>query len=371
MRSQFKLVTFAVALSLFGLVACEQQSANENAENVEKKLEEKEKESPAIPVEVAHVFQGDINATYSNTTSLEAEEEAVVVAKSSEIITEILVEEGDLVTKGQVLARLNTEKLRLELAQAEANLKRLQAELERNKRIYEKKMVSSDVYERLKFDYEAQQAAFELAKLQLQYGTITAPIAGVISERMIKVGNMVKLNEPMFRISDFDPLLAVIHVPETELSKIKSNQPAQIKVDANQQQVFNGRVLRISPIVDSTSGTFKVTVEVTDPNATLRAGMFGRVNVVYANHKDTLLVDKSALLAEEDSPTVFKIVDGKAKKQTIKTGFQNGPLVEVLSGLSIGDQVVIAGQNSLKNASKVSVINEGNTATEVAKLSEK
>ena len=91
-------------------------------------------------------------------------------------------------------------------------------ELERNRRIYKKKMVSSDTFERLKFEYAAQKAAYELAQLNARYATIKAPIDGIVSERLIKVGNMVNVNQAVFKITDFDSLHAIIHVPEKELS---------------------------------------------------------------------------------------------------------------------------------------------------------
>lgn len=329
------------------------------------------KKEVAVPVEVAEVSKGNISAVYSNTTSLEAEEEATVVAKFSEIVTEIYVEEGDYVKKGQVLAQLNTDKLELELKRSEANLRRLKAELERNKRIYDKKMVSSDVYERLKFDYEAQKAAFDLSKLELKYATVTAPIEGVVSQRMVKVGNMVRINDPLFKVTDFDPLHAVLHVPESELQKLKVNQIAWVQVDAQKGTTYTGNIKRISPIVDASSGTFKVTVEVKDPEGKLKPGMFGRVGIVYANHDDTLLVDKNALIADSEVPAVFIVKDGQAIKQTVTTGFENERQVEVINGLVLGDRVVIAGQNSLKNEAKVEILNGSVKQSELASAATK
>ncbi|NVJ60490.1 MAG: efflux RND transporter periplasmic adaptor subunit [Gammaproteobacteria bacterium] len=367
MKGKLGFTEVAIGFAALFLVACSDGGgASSPTESAEKKAE-----VVAVPVEVAQVQRGDISAVYSSTTSLEAEQEAVVVAKSSEIITQILVEEGDKVEKGQVLARLNTQKLELELKRSEANLARLKAELDRNRKIFEKKMVSSDTYERLKFDYQAQKAAYDLAKLELAYGEIKAPIEGVVSERMVKVGNMVQLNQSLFRITDFEPLLAVIHVPENELFKLQKNQLARISIDANKQTLYNGHVLRISPVVDSSSGTFKVTVEVNDPENTLRPGMFGRVGVIYASHKDTLLVHKNALLAEEDKPSVYRIDGDVAVKEQIAIGFENGEFIEVIEGLKLGDKVVTAGQNSLKNLSKVDVLNEPLSQTEYAKLTER
>lgn len=355
------------ALTLFGasalllLAAC-----GGNKQSADGKDGKEAKQEVAVPVEVAEVAKGSISAVYANTTSLEAEDEATVVAKFSEIVTEIYVEEGDYVEKGQVLAQLNTDKLELELKRSEANLRRLKAELERNKRIYEKKMVSSDVYERLKFDYEAQKAAYDLSKLELKYATITAPIEGVVSQRMVKVGNMVRINDPLFKVTDFDPLHAVLHVPESELQKLKVDQAAWVQVDAQKGTLFKGHVKRISPVVDSASGTFKVTVEVKDPEKKLKPGMFGRVGIVYANHEDTLLVDKNALIADSEIPAVFVVKDGQAIKQHVTTGFENERQIEVINGLLLGDRVVVAGQNSLKNESKVEVLNGTASKAEMA-----
>ncbi len=353
--------TLAVVSIALSLLAC---SSKEEA----KTAETEEKEVVAVPVEVTQVERGDISAIYGNTMALEAEEEATVVAKTSEIITEIYVEEGDRVVKGQKLAQLNTDKLRLELKQAQANLGRLKAELERNRRIYEKQMVSSDTYERLKFEYEAQQASFDLATLQLEYATITAPINGVIAKRFIKEGNMVNVRDSLFHISDFEPLLAVIHVPEGELTKLSVNQTALIQMDADPNQQYFGRVKRISPVIDATSGTFKVTVEVNDPTSRLKPGMFGRVGIVYANKKDVLILDKNALIADEDKPTVFLVTDGKAEKTVIHTGYDHQGKIEVTDGLSFGDQVVVAGQNSLKQNTKVEILNQKSTNAEPSQV---
>ncbi len=363
-----KCSTFLMSLLLSTLIVTGCSNAPEESSSAE---QTNEAEEVAVPVEVSEVTIGDISAVYSNTTSLQAEQEAVVVAKTSELISDIFVEEGDVVEKGQVLAQLQTAQQALELKQAEVNLRRLKAEVARNKQIFEKNMISSDVFEKLKYDYESQKAAFDLKKLQLEYATIVAPIDGVISERMIKVGNMVKLNDPLFRITDFDPLHAIIHVPEQELVKLSKGMPAIVGVDARKDKVYQGSILRISPIVDSSSGTFKVTVEVNDPNRQLKPGMFGRVGIVYANHSDTLLMDKNALIAEEQVPSVYVISENKAIKTPIETGFENSQHIEVLSGLSAGDRVVVAGQNSLKQDSLVDILNANSDgSTRLANLSQ-
>ena len=310
----------------------------------------------AIPVEVSLVGTGDIAAYFSGTATLEAEGDASVVAKVGGVVKQILVEEGSYVKAGQVLAKLDDEKLAVQLAQAEANLNKLENDFRRNEELFNKKLVSAEVYQRAKFEYESQKAAFEMTKLDHDYASIRAPISGVVAQRMIKVGNMVLANSPTFRITDFDPLLAVLHVPEREMSKLRVGQPASLTVDAINGTDFTGRIARVSPVVDPTTGTIKVTVEVRDPSRQLKAGMFGRVNIVHDVHTNTLLVPKGAVIAEDAESAVFVVQDSVAYRKLVKTGYVNGANIEVLEGLRAGEKIVTTGQGSLKDSSKVEIV---------------
>ena len=314
------------------------------------------KDVAAIPVEVSQVGTGNIAAYFSGTATLEAEGDASVVAKVGGVVKQILVEEGSYVKVGQVLAKLDDERLAVQLAQAEANLNKLENDFRRNEELFNKKLVSAEVYQRAKFEYDSQKAAFEMTKLDHDYASIRAPISGVVALRMIKVGNMVLPNTPTFRITDFDPLLAVLHVPEREMSKLRVGQPATLTVDAIANADFTGRIARVSPVVDPTTGTIKVTVEVRDPSRQLKAGMFGRVNVVHDVHTNALLVPKGAVMAEDAESAVFVVQDSVAYRKLVKTGYINGANIEILSGLQAGDKIVTTGQGSLKDSSKVEIV---------------
>ena len=314
------------------------------------------KDVAAIPVEVALVGTGNIAAYFSGTATLEAEGDASVVAKVGGVVKQIMVEEGGYVKAGQILAKLDDEKLTVQLAQAEANLNKLENDFRRNEELFNKKLVSAEVYQRAKFEYDSQKAAFDMTKLDHDYASIRAPISGVVAQRMIKVGNMVLPNTPTFRITDFDPLLAVLHVPEREMSKLRVGQPASLTVDAIANADFTGRIARVSPVVDPTTGTIKVTVEVRDPSRQLKAGMFGRVNVVHDVHTNTLLVPKGAVIAEDAESVVFVVQDSVAYRKLVKTGYINGANIEVLEGLNAGEKIVTTGQGSLKDSSKVEIV---------------
>jgi len=315
--------------------------------------DDEKKEEIAVPVETGTVSRGSITAYYPSTTTLESEQDASVVAKVGGIVEKYFVEEGDMVKAGQPLVQLETDRLKLELSRSAANLNKLKNDLKRTQAIYKKNLVSSESFEKLKFEYDSQTAAYELSKLELTFATVTAPIDGVVSKRYVKVGNMVTINEAVYHITDFDPLHAVIYVPEKELYKIRKNQVAQIQVDARSDHLYQGFVKRISPVVDANSGTFKVTIEVSDPEHHLKPGMFGRLQIIHATHKSALLIEKKALLTEDDVAAVFVIRDGRAFKQRITTGFVDDKKIEILSGLNEGDVIVTTGQNSLKNDSLI------------------
>ncbi|MEM9663472.1 MAG: efflux RND transporter periplasmic adaptor subunit [Bacteroidota bacterium] len=301
---------------------------------------------------------GAESAFYSGTAYIEAEAEATVVAKATGIVTGLFVEEGQYVEQGTPLAKLDDERIALEVARAEVALGKLQRDLERNEGLHDKQLISTEEFERIRSDYEAQKAAYDLAALDLAFTTVRAPIGGIISQRMIKRGNMLTANEPAFQITSFSPLRAVMHLPERELGKIRVGQTAALEFDALPLEDFTGRVKLISPVVDPSTGTFRVTVEVRDPSRAVKPGMFGRVHIVYDTRTDIVLVPKEAVMAEDDAANVFVIdEEGRAHRRTVVTGYVDGPRVEIMEGLQAGDQVIVVGQNALRDSTRVEVIN--------------
>lgn len=348
MTAKMSKITLApvLVLSLLALQACG---------NGEAKLTEEEDEIPTIPVEVAKVRQGSVTAFYSTTATLEAEREARVVPRLGGTIVELFVEEGDRVEAGQPLARIDDDRYRLTLAQAEANVRRLEQDFRRSQEMQARNLISAEAFERAKFEYEAQRAQFDLAKLELAHTTIKAPIDGTVSERLIKVGNTVNTAEPAFVVTAMDTLIATLHVPERELSRLAAGQPAHLTVDALAGQKFSGRIQRISPVIDPTTGTFRATVEVSS-DGSLKPGMFGRVNIVYDVRENTLLVPVEAVLAEDARTSLFVVVDGAAQRRDVVVGYRNNGSVEIREGVTEGESVVVTGQASLRDKTKVAVI---------------
>ncbi len=349
----------AVMAAVAFLAACNQkEGAADDSE---------EKSAPAIPVEVATPSRGDIYATHTGTAAIEAFAEALVVAKVAGEIEAIHAEEGDDVEAGDLLARLDGDRLRLDLAQADARLQKLRRDFERNKDLKDRSLISAGDFEKIQYEMEALEATRDLARLELSYTEIRAPIDGVISERLVKTGNTIEVNAPMFRVTSMEPLVAYLHIPEKEYRLIEPGMPVTLDVDALAENDFDATVARVSPVVDPATGTFKITIEVSDPTRRLKPGMFARVNIVSDMHTQALQIPRNAIIEDSGENSVFVVNDETAEKRPVVTGYSNHGRVEILEGLSDGEHVVVVGHNGLRDGSKVNVIgNVSDDASAVA-----
>jgi membrane fusion protein (multidrug efflux system) len=338
-------------------------SACQQGDDVEEEQTDEE-ETPPVPVEVSAPVRGDIFATYTGTAPIEAFAEADVIAKVDGEVRELHVEEGDMVDKNQILATLDGDRLRLELSESQARLRKMQRDFQRNQELQEKGLISEGDFERIQYDLEALQASFNLASLELDYTQIRAPITGVVSERYLKLGNTIKTGDPVFRVTSLDPLVAYMYVPEREFRQITAGQPVRIEIDALPGPPVIATVTRVSPIVDPETGTFKITIELSDADQRIKPGMFGRMSIVYDKHENVLQVPRSAIIETASDTTIFVVEDGVGLRKTIESGFSSDGMVEITSGLTDGENVITVGHVGLKNEASVVVINAPETDAE-------
>ena len=315
----------------------------------------------AVPVEVAKAARHAISASYSGTANLEAPDEAQVVAKTSGVMVQLLAEEGDQVRAGQILARIDGDRVRLEAQRQLATVHKLENNFRRSQELAAQKLVSAEASDQIRYDLQSARASYALAKLELSYTNITAPISGVVAQRMVKPGNLITLNAPVFRIVNTSHLEGVLNAPEREMTRLKTGLPVRMVVDAIPGKVFEGKVDRVSPVMDSGSGTFRVVCAF-DNAPELRPGMFGRIEVVYDQRQDALTVPRIALIEDEGEPAVYLVIGKKAKRVPVKLGYTSGEIAEVRSGLKEGDLVVTAGKVAIRDGTEIQVIDAAGSA---------
>jgi membrane fusion protein (multidrug efflux system) len=310
-----------------------------------------------VPVEVAVPERVDIFATYRATSTITSDADAPVVARVGGEVIELLVEEGDRVVSGQVLARLDGERLRLEMLSAKANMQRARGEYERYVDLAARGLVSEAMFDGLRYDLEELEASYELARLNYEYSAIRAPIEGLVSSREIKLGQSIEVNAVVFRITDTKELLAHLQIPQAEIGKFAAGHSATLSVDSMPDSQFVAEITRISPTIDTRNGTFRATAYIDNHSGELAPGMFARFTIAYEKHGDALVIPKRAVVEEDEQTTVYVVEDGQVARRVIKTGIESQDLVEVLDGLRADDEIVVVGQSGLRDGSKVAASN--------------
>ena len=356
-QSLIFLAAFSLALTACGgKQDAEAEAAGKQGDKQGKEQgKEQDKEAEAVPVEVVSASKQTINASYAGTANLDAPNEAQVVAKSSGVMVQQLAEEGDFVRQGQVMARIDPARAQLEVQRSRATVNKLSNNFQRAQQLLAQKLISTEAHDQIRFDLESARSSLNLAQLELSYTNIVAPISGMVAQRMVKQGNLVTLNMPVYRIVNTQYLEAVMNVPEREMALIKQGMTVRMQVDAIPGQVFTGRVDRISPVMDAGSGTFRVT-SAFDGQQILRAGMFGRFEVLYDSRENVLTVPRTALLEDETDPAVYIVRGNKAVRTALKLGYSNGEFAEVVSGLKPGDRIITAGKVAVRDGAGVTVI---------------
>jgi membrane fusion protein (multidrug efflux system) len=338
------LVLLVMAVGCANGVAEEEQPAG---------TEESAEETEAVLVEVADLDRGPMERVLRATTHLEAERAVAVHAKQAGILLEMLVEEGDLVHAGDVLARLEDDAQRAALATARTELAKAEREFDRLEHLHGQKLISDQAFNDATYEVDRLRILASDAERELSETAVRAPIAGTITQRLVNQGQQVTLNQHLFDIVDFDSLVARVHVPERELPHLGVGQPARLRAAAAGDDDFPGHIDRIAPTIDPQSGTVKVTVAV-DAASTLRPGMYLDVTLVTEVRDDALRVPKAALVYDEEQTFVYRLrPDETVERVLVMPRLEDESWVEAGENLAHGDRIVIAGQTGLKDGAEV------------------
>ena len=268
-----------------------------------------------------------------------------------------MAEEGDKVSADFVLAQLTEEETRIEFKESKISLDHLQTNYRRTEDLYSRKLISQQEFENQKFEFEQAALRFERAELALEYSYVKAPFAGVITARQVQVGSRVGTGTKLYDLIKLDDMIARVYVPGQYLKEIKRGQRAVVTSDFLEGVRLDGWVKRVSPVVDPNSGTFKVTVGIRDRWEELRPGLFVNVEIVTDTHTDAVLIPKEAVVYDGGERFVFVIADSVATRVRLDAGYEDAERVEAMSGVEADSQVIVVGQNGLKDGAKVRAVN--------------
>ncbi|MBE0566524.1 MAG: efflux RND transporter periplasmic adaptor subunit [Krumholzibacteria bacterium] len=314
-----------------------------------------DKETPAVPVELARVDARGIAAYYRAASVLEADRLVELPARTVGRVRTLAVEEGDWVAKGDVLAELENDRERIQLRKAELTLADKERQLERSRQMLAEELISQQEHDDQESAWKLAEAERDLAAIALEETRIRAPFGGQVTERRIVEGQQVNVGDPALTLGDFTPLRVRVHLPEAVARKVEAGQRVLIAPETagpDREAV----VERVSPVVDPATSTVRLTLLV-EEDQDLRVGGFCKVRITTDRRQDALAIPKLALVEEGALRSVFVAAADTVRKVEIRTGLYDESHVEVLEGVFAGDHVVTMGQGGLRTGTRIDVLN--------------
>ena len=303
---------------------------------------------PSVSVTQVSVREVPQEATYTST--IQAYVKNNIAPQTAGRISRILVDIGDFVKKGQVVAEMD----QTQLAQVELQLKNNETEYNRLKELYEVGGLSKSDLDAIEMAYNVSKTQYENLK---ENATLVSPINGVITARNYDAGDMYAMSAPIYTVEQIVPVKLLVGISESDYSKVKKGDSVQITADAIPGKTFYGKVNRIYPTVDPATRTFTVEVKVDNNYKTLRPGMFVRATINFGVNNNVVIPDV-AVVKQQGSGERFVYVlneDNTVTYQKVVLGRRMGAEYEVLEGISNGAKVVTGGQIRLKDGIKVTV----------------
>jgi membrane fusion protein, multidrug efflux system len=309
-----------------------------------------------VVVEVQPVARGTIARQVTVTGTVEPVRSVGVNSQLAGAVNSVLVEEGSTVRRGTVLARMDARELAAQLAAAEAGYEVAKASYERAEQLRERRVITLPEYERERTAHASAAAQLDQLRTRIGFATVTAPVNGVITEKRVEAGDVVGNQARLFTIAEISELVTRVGVSELDVVELRQGDAVTITLDAFPNQQLRGRIRRVFPAADPTTRLVPVEVVFDAASARLaRPGFLARVTFDLATSDNVLLLPVSAVLGGQGAQAVFTVENGTAARRTVTTGLTSQGRIEIVSGLSEGDPVVVVGNTNLRDGMTVRV----------------
>ncbi|MBV1908311.1 MAG: efflux RND transporter periplasmic adaptor subunit [Kangiellaceae bacterium] len=309
----------------------------------------------STPVEVNRPELGLAASYYVTTATIEPSSDAKINSRTTGIVKQLLSEEGDDVKAGDILLILDDDDQQLRLKQAAQKLASATREFKRLNKMKKAGIVSPTEWETADNSFQTAGTEKQLAELALSYTRVAAPFDGRVVWREVDLGEHVSQGELLFRMMAINPLLVRVHIPANRLGSVSVGQTVELIVDTA-DKALPAVVELVSPIVDPSTGTIKITLRLDSYPKQVRPGDFAEVHMITDQHQDALLISSVAIIEERGQHYVYVAEQGIAKRKGIQLGFVMNEKTEVISGINATDQVVVKGQRNLNDDVKVDIL---------------
>jgi len=338
----------------------------------------------AVQVQTGVAAMGRISESITLTGSLRAKESVDVSPRVAGRLTQLLVDTGQVVAKGALLATIEDDEIRqqiersnatlavvdAQITQREAELANARIELDRRIQLVEAGVLSRNELDTLEMRHTVARSQLELARAQrrqseaeqrelsirLGQTRIASPISGIISRRLVATGALVTSANPIVTVVSVNPMIVDAQASERDIARVRRGLTVNVTIDSLPGETFTGRIMRISPTLDPQTRNGMLEIEIANLGGALKGEMFARINLDLGTSHESILIPRDALVYRGDQPGAYTIEEEKAKYLPLQTGLTQGDKVEVLDGLVAGDLVITRGSNMLKEGDAVRVL---------------
>lgn len=344
---------------------------------------------PPLTVELAPARRMSITSEITVVGNLVGEATVLVAPRVAGRLQDISVRLGDRINRGQRIARIEDFELQEQVKQAEAaqevalaTIRQREADLQlaktnadRSRSLYERQLLPKQTLDDNDARYESAIAALDLARAQnaqskarleelritLANMTITSPVTGFVSQRLVDPGAFVSQNAPVAEVVDITSVRLVANVVERDLKELKTGDATRVEVDAFPGEHFMGRIARVSPVLDPATRTAPLEIEIPNGGFRLKPGMYARVSILTGSKKNALVVPSNAVVDLGGRRGVFMPLNEAAAFRALQLGTESGNMIEVLAGLNEGDQVITTGAGALRDSDRILIAEAGGT----------
>ncbi|MFT5635109.1 MAG: membrane fusion protein (multidrug efflux system) [Cognaticolwellia sp.] len=308
-----------------------------------------------VSVKTAKIVLAEYKDSVEAVGTSRANEQVYITSKYSDLVDEVLFQDGETVNKGDVLVRLNSLEEAAKIKELQANLAESVSQLNRFQDLYKQKATSQSLVDQQEAKTKAISAQLLSAKIKLDEFTIKAPFSGILGFREISLGALINVGDVITSLDDLSIIKVDFSIPERYLTTISIGQRIEATNTAYKENVFIGKISSIDSRIDSVTRTLKVRAEIPNADHKLRAGMLLNLQVV-RKVEQILQVPESAVIPIEDQHFVFVVEAGKAIKTQLEIGRRYRGFVEVVGGVNANTEVVVEGALKLRDGSAVNAL---------------
>jgi membrane fusion protein (multidrug efflux system) len=310
-----------------------------------------------VPVEIARAELGSAARYVAATGTIEPIRTVGINAQLTGALLRVLVEEGDVVQAGALLAQVDSRELEAQMTSAAAQLEVARKAAERSQTLFDARANTQADYDRDQAAYAASRATHDQLKMRLAYASIRAPIAGVILDKRVEAGDIVTGQTRLFTIGDVSTLVVRVPISELDVTGLTEGDAVEVTADALPGRTLTGRVRRVFPSADTLSRLVPVEVSLTAASAkAVRPGFLARVNLRLDPRSNVLLIPANALLEDPSGSIVYIVEAGKAARRRVVRGPSYQGRVEIVEGLVPGDSVIVAGNTMVRDGGPIRIV---------------